>query len=246
MVNDDLSGVVVGVEVMRALLQRRDLRYTYRLLIVPETIGSIAYLAANGELIPSMRGGMFLEMLALDHPHALQLSLTGNSPVDRAATAGLQRRDPDGWTTPFRSLMGNDERQFNAPGVRVPMVSLTRMLPPSHPAHPYREYHASEDTPERAALHRLAESRDVVLDIIDELECQRVPVNRFQGEVFCSRYGLHIDPFENAEAHRALFDVMYLIDGSRTIDDIALQCGASTAAVRSVVTELERHGLVSW
>jgi aminopeptidase-like protein/aminoglycoside N3'-acetyltransferase len=246
MVNDDLSGVVVGMEVMRALLRRRDLHYTYRLLILPETIGSIAYLAAHPDVIPSMRGGVFLEMLALDQPHALQLSLAGDSRVDRAATAGLRRRDPDGWTTPFRSLMGNDERQFNAPGVRVPMVSLTRMLPPAHPEHPYREYHASEDTPERAALDRLEESRDVVLDIIDELECQRVPVNRFQGEVFCSRYGLHIDPFENAEAHRALFDIMYLIDGSRTIDDIALQCGASTSAVRSVVTELERHGLVTW
>ena len=38
-VNDDLTGVVVGMEVMRSLLARRDLRYTYRLVIVPETIG---------------------------------------------------------------------------------------------------------------------------------------------------------------------------------------------------------------
>jgi aminopeptidase-like protein/aminoglycoside N3'-acetyltransferase len=244
MVNDDLSGVVVGVDAMRALLQRRDLRYTYRLLIVPETIGSIAYLAAHPERLATMRGGMFLEMLALDQPHALQLSFDGASLMDRAATAGLRRVDPAAWTTPFRSLMGNDERQFNAPGVRVPMVSLTRMLPPAHPLHPYREYHASEDTPARAALARLEESRDAVLAIVDALEGERVPVNRFQGEVFCSRYGIHIDPFEEPEAHRALFDIMYQIDGTRTVDEIAARCGVSTTAVRSTLAELERHGLV--
>jgi aminopeptidase-like protein len=225
-------------------LQRRDLRYTYRLLIVPETIGSIAYLAAHPERLATMRGGMFLEMLALDQPHALQLSFDGASLMDRAATAGLRRVDPAAWTTPFRSLMGNDERQFNAPGVRVPMVSLTRMLPPAHPLHPYREYHASEDTPARAALARLEESRDAVLAIVDALEGERVPVNRFQGEVFCSRYGIHIDPFEEPEAHRALFDIMYQIDGTRTVDEIAARCGVSTTAVRSTLAELERHGLV--
>lgn len=246
MVNDDLSGVVVGVEVMRALLGRRDLRYTYRFLIVPETIGSVAYLGRHPELIPTMRGGIFLEMLGLDHPHALQLSFAGDTLMDRVAEAGLREVDPDAWSTAFRTLAGNDERQYNAPGVRVPMVSLTRMLPPYHPEHPYREYHSSEDTPDRAALDRLAESREAVLRIVDRLEAQCVPTNRYQGEVFCSRYGLHIDPFENPEGHRAMFDIMYLIDGTRTIEEIADRCGIPVAAARATVAELERHGLVTW
>ena len=46
MVNDDLTGVVVGIEAMRALLKRSQAGgrpyYTYRLLILPETIGSVA------------------------------------------------------------------------------------------------------------------------------------------------------------------------------------------------------------
>lgn len=246
MVNDDLSGVVVGLDVMRALRRRGHLHYTYRFLIVPETIGSVAFLAAHGELIPTMRGGIFLEMLALDQPHALQLSYAGDTPIDRVATEAVRRQDPRSWTTPFRSLMGNDERQFNAPGVRVPMVSLTRMLPPGHPGHPFREYHSSEDTPDRAALDQLTQSRDVVLGMVEALENDRVPVNRFQGEVFCSRYGLHIDPFENPEGHRALFDIMYQVDGRHTVGDIARTCGVSNEAVAATLAELERHGLVTW
>src|SRR5581483_2487910 len=82
MVNDDLSGVVVGMDVMRRLIKRRNLRYTYRFLIVPETIGSISYLSHHQDLIPRMKGGLFLEMLGLRHPAALQRSIIGNTEVD--------------------------------------------------------------------------------------------------------------------------------------------------------------------
>jgi aminopeptidase-like protein/aminoglycoside N3'-acetyltransferase len=246
MVNDDLSGVVVGMDVMRALLARKDLRYTYRFLIVPETIGSVAHLSRHPELVPTMRGGIFLEMLGLDHPHALQRSFDGDTPMDRAGVAGLAAADPESWTAPFRTLAGNDERQFNAPGVRVPMLSLSRMLPPDHPEHPYREYHSSFDTPAATSVRRLEESRDAVLRIVDELERRRMPTNRFPGEVFCSRYGIHIDPFENPEGHRALFDIMYLVDGTRSVEEIAARCGISVAATRATLAELEQNGLVSW
>ncbi|HVF08353.1 MAG TPA: DUF4910 domain-containing protein, partial [Actinomycetota bacterium] len=83
MVNDDLTGVVVGIDVMRALLAGPPPKFTWRFLIVPETIGSLAWLSHNEELIERMRGGLFLEMLGRDIPHALQLSFTGASSVDR-------------------------------------------------------------------------------------------------------------------------------------------------------------------
>lgn len=245
-VNDDLSGVVVGMEVMRALLARRDLRYTYRLLIVPETIGSVAYLSHNEALIPQMRGGLFLEMLGLDNPHALQLSFDGTTDIDQCFTMALRENDPQGWTGPFRSIIGNDERQFNAPGVRVPMLSLSRVLPSRAAEYPYREYHSNHDSPERASSHSLAESRDLVLRMIDTLEQNVAPVNLYKGEPFCSRYGLHIDAYTNPEGHRALFDILFLIDGTRNVADIAQACGISFAAARTVVEELKRHGLVGY
>jgi aminopeptidase-like protein len=244
MVNDDLTGVVVGIEVMRALL-RRDLRYTYRLLIVPETIGSVAYLSHNETLIPRMKGGLFLEMLGLDNPHALQLSFAGNTEVDQCLTLALKKYDLTGWTGAFRTIIGNDERQFNAPGVRVPMLSLSRVLPPSAPDWPYSEYHSSADTPATASIRRLEESRDLVLHMIDTLEHNQVPASRFKGEVFCSRYGLHIDAYANPEGHRALFDIMFLIDGTRSVADIASACGISFDAAQQTIAELRRHGLVT-
>src|SRR5205814_5902547 len=100
---------------------------------------------------------------------------------------------PDGWTGAFRTIIGNDERQFNAPGVRVPMLSLSRVLRPDDSNWPYPQYHSSDDTPGAVSETHLHKSVDLVLAMIDVLENNRVPINNFKGEVFCSRYGLHID-----------------------------------------------------
>jgi aminopeptidase-like protein/aminoglycoside N3'-acetyltransferase len=247
MVNDDLAGVLVGIKVMHELRKRQDLRYTYRLLILPETIGSVAYLSHNEALVPDMIGGLFLEMLGLDNPHALQLSFAGDTTVDHCLVEALEKHDPTGWTGAFRTVVGNDERQFNAPGVRVPMLSLSRVQrqKPAHCSY-YPQYHSSQDSPEITSVNRLAESVDLVLKMIDTLESTQVPVNCYSGEVFCSRYGLHIDAYANPEGNRALFDIMFLIDGVRSLSEIARTCNVSLASVRDVVDQMVRLGLVRY
>jgi aminopeptidase-like protein len=245
---DDLSGVAVAIDVMRALLRQPPVprRYTYRLLIVPETIGSLAWLSDHQQLIPRMKGGLFLEMLGLDHPHALQRSFAGDTAVDACFVAALQCQDPSGWVAPFRGVPGNDERQFNAPGVRVPMMSLTRVLAKTADDYPYREYHSSEDTPAIVSSARLEDSRDLVLRMIDTFERDRVPINKFAGEVCCSRYGLHIDWFTEPEAHRLMFTIMDLIDGTRSIRQMAAATGQTTEAIERVLDPLEARGLIAY
>jgi aminopeptidase-like protein len=247
MANDDLSGVVVGLKVMQELLRRPNLRYTYRLLILPETIGSVAYLSHHEELIPKMIGGLFLEMLGLENPHALQLSFAGNTEMDRCLSQALKESDPYGWIGPFRTVVGNDERQFNAPGVRVPMLSLSRVVQGNSAGWPYYpEYHSSHDTPEIISTTRLAESLNLVLKMIDTIEANRVPVNRYQGEIFCSRYGFNIDVYANPEGNRTLFDIIFLIDGTRSVAEIARICEVSVESAHHVVEELHQRGLVEY
>ena len=244
MVNDDLTGVAVAIDVARALLRREKGRYTYRVLIVPETIGSVAYLAHHAELIPKMKGGLFLEMLGKGHPHSLQSSFVATAEVDRCFEAALHERDAEAWIGAFNTVIANDEKQFNGPGVRVPFLSISRVLRPTHPDYPYREYHSSLDTPAIISTRNLEESRDLVLRMLEILEQNRTPHNRFQGEIFCSRYGLFRDWYTDREGYRALFSTMHLIDGTRSIVEIAREAAVPFAETFEVLTELERHGLV--
>jgi aminopeptidase-like protein/aminoglycoside N3'-acetyltransferase len=246
MVNDDITGVAVGIDVMRQILRRPRRRYTYRYLIVPETIGGVAWLSRHESLIPRIKGGLFLEMLGLDNPAALQLSFDGNTELDRLFSLVLKAREPFGWTGAFRTVIGNDERQFNGPGVRVPMLSLSRVLTRTHPDWPYPEYHSSADNLSVCFPKKLAESRDLILAMVDALEHNRVPVNRFRGEPFCSRYGIFVDGYTNPEGNKSLFDVMFLIDGTRSVAEIAEACGVSFDSVRRTVEELAQHGLIDY
>ncbi len=250
MVNDDLTGVVVGLEAARRLLQHAvdsgaPPYYTYRLLILPETIGSVAYLSHNEPLIPSMRAGLFLEMLGNDSPHTLQGSFQPGSQADKCLRAAFADQDPQGYTAPYRRIIDNDERQFNAPGVRVPMLSLSRVEAPKaiNPV-PYREYHSSHDRPEIVTQERLEASCQVLLGLLQAWERNQYVVNRFKGEIFCSGYGIWVDYRVNPEGHRRLFEIMERCDGERTVADIADELGISFQAVWEVVALLEEKELV--
>jgi aminopeptidase-like protein len=278
MVNDDMSGVAVLLEVARTLLAGEKVNgekgekwnrgkgdlfsaapllprppapllpfspyYTYRLLILPETIGSVAYLSHHEELIQNMVGGLFLEMLGNDSPHALQGSFQPDSQADRSLVSALAGLDPQAYTAPYRTVIGNDERQFNAPGVRVPMLSLSRVEPAGSPTRPYREYHSNLDIPAIVTEERLEASKQVVLGLIQAWERNQYVVNNFKGEIFCSGYGIWIDYRANPEGHRRLFEIMEHCDGEHTVADIAVGLGISFQAVWEVVSLLLEKELV--
>ncbi|MEN8242333.1 MAG: DUF4910 domain-containing protein [Chloroflexota bacterium] len=247
MVNDDLSGVVVGLDVVRKLLAGPKPRYTVRLLILPETIGSVSYLSNNEDLIPKMVGGLFLEMLGNDSGLALQQSFQPESQADKTMIAGLQSAVPGSFVGPYRTIINNDERQFNSPGVRVPMLSLSRVECPEtieSMYQPYPEYHSSADTPEIVSAERLETARDAVLAMLDAFDKNWYVVNQFKGEVFASGHGIWIDYKVNPEGHRNLFQIMERCDGERTAADIALELEISFQAVWEILSTFAEKDLV--
>lgn len=245
MVNDDLSGCVVGMDVARALLNGPKPYFTYRLLILPETIGSVAYLSHHEELIPKMAGGLFLEMLGTDISHILQHSFMPESQVDRCFATVMAHVDPLSKQTPYRYVVTNDERQFNSPGVRVPMLSISRcILPNTAPDYPFNEYHSSLDTPAIVSQKSLEASRDLVLKLLAAWDKNRYVVNHFKGEIFCSGQKIWIDPAANPEGHRRLFDIMERCDGTRTAADIAIELQIPFQAVWDIVSLLLERQLV--
>ena len=246
MVNDDLVGVVLGIEAMRRMSALKKPRYTYRFLIVPETIGSIAYLSGHEDLIQKMKCGLFLEMLGLNQPHALQLSYSGDTEFDQVCSYVLKNRDPACWIGKLRDVIGNDERQFNSPGVRVPMLSLSRVLKKTEANYPYAEYHSSQDDIETLDYGKLEESLSVVMEIIDTFEKNVRPDSRFKGEVFLTRYGLHVDWFTDKQGAEALSKIMDCLDGSNSILDIAKKLNIPFEDVYQIVESFHASGLVSY
>lgn len=243
-VNDGLVGAAVGMEVMRRLMEREELEYTYRLLLVPENIGSAAYLSRHEHLIPEMCGGIFLEMLGLDRPLFLQQSSDPAGVFDRVCLEALREVDADLRVGDFLRVVTNDERQFNGPGVRVPMVSLSRVERPFLEGPVFPEYHSHLDDMRFVSESRLEHACRAVLNIVDRWERTPIPYGRFRGEPFLKRYGIEFDFVQDPDQSQALFETLFLLDGRHTITDIARAVGMSANQIDTMVREFDRKGLV--
>ncbi len=211
--NDGLSGVAVGVELMN-WLRERDNHYTYTFLVLPETIGSIAFFSHNMDIIPRCRCGIFLEMMGNEGQFALQHSRQHDDFIDRAARRALIDRFGEGNFSEgaFRQVVGNDEMVLNGPGLNVPTVSISRW--------PYPQYHTQFDNLDIISKERLEESRDVIKDIIGIVERDFVPRRKFTGPIFLSGYGLWVDYSDNFALNRAIEQVMLSLEGDQSILDI--------------------------
>ncbi len=212
--NDGLSGVAVGTELIK-WLRERDPYYTYKLLVLPETIGSIAYFSHNMDLVPHCRCGIFLEMMGNENQFAFQHSRQHDDFIDRASRQVLVDRFGEGNFTEgaFRKVVGNDEMVLNGPGVNVPTVSISRW--------PYWQYHTHLDNMDMISEDALDESLEVLKDIIGILERDYVPRRTFTGPIFLSGYGLWVDYRENYALNRAIEQVMLSLEGDESILDIA-------------------------
>jgi aminopeptidase-like protein/aminoglycoside N3'-acetyltransferase len=244
--NDGLSGVAVGIEVMRRLLAGPRPRHTIRFLIMSETFGSLAWLSNHRDLIPGLHAGIFLNMLGLEYPHALQFSHKKDSAWDRIAQEVVQSVDAGSWTQDFLKLVTNDNLQFNAPGIRIPMLSLSRIKKDCGTGEgwPFAEYHTDLDNAASVSTSSMNESVEMVLSILDHWDRQTVPIPLYQAEPCLTRFGVSFDFASNPKLATLLFDVIYAIDGQLSVVEIAKATGMSMALLEEVLNQLAASGLV--
>jgi len=89
--NDNLSGIAVATWLAKRLQRAGGLRYSYRLLFVPGTIGSISWLASHREQLGRIRHGLVLACVGDPGPLTYKRSRRSDAPVDRAMAHVLER-----------------------------------------------------------------------------------------------------------------------------------------------------------
>ena len=136
--NDNLSGITVATSLAQ-LLFNRDLRYSYRFLFIPGTIGAITWLARNREKAKSIRHGLVLTGIGDKGRFHYKRSRQGNAEIDRAVAHVLGHFTESPEFLEF-SPYGYDERQYCSPGFNLAVGCLMRSVWGTFP-----EYHTSAD-----------------------------------------------------------------------------------------------------
>lgn len=242
--NDGLSGVLMATAIAQLLESYKDTSYSYRILFFPEVVGSIAYLSQNEDIIKNLKGAIFLEMLGCDQPFSLQHSFQKDAYIDKVAIKVLKDMDIDFREGDFLSIIRNDERTFNSPGVMVPSISLSRSNLPGDKHFPFNGYHTSKDNVKNADFSKMAESYNVLKEIIFYVENDYYPKRNFKGQFMLSRYGLWVEPNEDRELYNKIEKLMWLLEGDKSVIEIALELDLDYKWLIGYLDRYAKSGLV--
>jgi aminopeptidase-like protein len=239
--NDNLSGIALATQLAERL-HGLSMRYSYRFLFIPGTIGSIAWLAINEDRVHRIKHGLVVTCVGdAGHP-TYKRSRRGNALIDRAASHVLRLSGQDHEIRDF-SPYGYDERQYCSPGFDLAVGSLMRT-----PNGEYPEYHTSADDLDFVRADRLADSLDLYVQILDVLENDAVYINLSpKGEPQLGKRGLY--PSVGAQGTTAPLMarlwVLNLSDGEHSLLDIAERAGLPFQAILAAARVLEEGGLLS-
>jgi aminopeptidase-like protein len=239
--NDNLSGVAVAAFVAK-LMAGLPLRYSYRFLFIPGTIGSITWLALNEDRAREVRHGLVLTCIGDRGNFTYKKSRRGDAQIDRAVGHVLQHLAADHAIEEF-SPYGYDERQYCSPGFDLPVGCLMRS-----PHGKFPEYHTSADNLEFVDPLALAESAATILSVFDVLEHDRAYVNlNPKCEPQLGRRGLYgaLGGTGIKQAELAMLWVLNLSDGKHTLLDIAQRSRLPFDAISAAATLLSQHDLLA-
>jgi aminopeptidase-like protein len=250
--NDDLAGVAVILELFR-WLKEQPRRFSYRAVLGPEHFGTVFYLdKLSRPERERLKLGLFAEMVGIDAPLVLQRSFTGAALIDRVATQVLRQHDPQLKTGDFRTIVGNDETVWEAPGIEIPFASLSRCFHPGY----YAEYHTSRDDLELNHVSKLEETLEMLKRMVRVFEDDCTIERNFEGLVALSnpKYSLYIERpdatvtktfSEEDQLLGRIQDVLpRYLDGSLTVFEIAERLKVPFAALRGYLGRFAEKGLI--
>lgn len=242
--NDGLSGIAL-IAALAKYLRRFRLRYSYRFLLSPGTIGPLCWLSRNEEHLGHVKHGLVVSCVGDPGIITYKQTFEGDAEIDQAAANVLRMSGEEHRIQPFVPW-GGDERQFSSPGFRLPIGALMRTPPGSFP-----EYHTSADDLNFVRPEFLGDSFDKYIEVLEVLEGNRTYVNlNPKGEPQLGRRGLYQAissgaPGVEATTERALLWVLSLSDGRHTLLDISDRSAIPFPVIRTVADSLCEHGLLN-
>jgi aminopeptidase-like protein len=212
--NDDLSGCVLGMEIMRGLERISDRQYSYQLLWVPEMFGPLFYAIENPEVIQHTIGMLNLEAVGAGEKWCMKKALEPDTRLERTLRAAMRSTGVPFEELEFFEGYVNDEKVYGWPTIGVQGVAIQR--------HPFHEYHTSADIPDLIEVRLMLEALDFSERFVEMLELDYVPEYVGKLPPWLTRRGLYFDSKIDPENHDKYNNhLLYKVDGKQSVMDLA-------------------------
>lgn len=220
MANNELSGPCVATALAQWIEDLESREFTYRILFLVETIGSIIYLSKHLEhMQKNTIAGFVLTCVGDNRDYSYIASRMGDTLADKIAKHVLGHQIGDFKEYSYLDR-GSDERQYCSPGVDLPVCNILRSK-----FNEYPEYHTSLDDLKFVTPQGLQGTFDVYQKVIELLEANKVYRGKVKCEPQLGKRGLY-PTLSTKDSHRQVNTMMNLIayaDGDHSLLDIAIK-----------------------
>ena len=243
MANNELSGPCLMTALIKYVQSLPKRRYTYRFIIVPETIGSITYLSRNLKSMQQhVKAGFVLSCVGDDRTYSMVSTKYEDTLADRVLRNVLHYHYPDYIRYSFMKR-ASDERQYGSAGVGLPVCAFCRSK-----YHEYPEYHTSADNLSVISPEGLQGSYDVMVKVINALEYNRHYQMTCPCEPQLGKRGLYptISQKGTYAAFRAMQHFTAYADGRNDLIAISEIIGTPVDQLIPIVGKLMEHHLVTF
>jgi aminopeptidase-like protein len=237
MANNEVSGPVVTAYLSRYLLAKQSkLNYSYRIVFVPETIGSLVYIKINRRNMKrNVVAGYNITCVGDERQYSFLPARRDVTLSERVAIYVLERKKIDyirySWLD-----RGSDERQYCSPLIDLPIATISRSLYCNYP-----EYHTSLDTLNDVVTSKgLFDSFSLYVDILCALESNVIPKALSIGEPWLTRHALKSSLVADIANHRDILNILTYSDGDHDLVQISNLCSIPLSRAYELTSELAR------
>lgn len=242
MADNECSGPALTSELINTIASLPSRKYTYRFVFVPETIGSITYLSVEDHvkyLQKHLKAGFVLSCVGDDKDYSMIRSRYSDTLADRVLLNVLKYKEKH-TIYDFRQR-GSDERQYNAPGVDLPVVCFCRSKFGEFP-----EYHTSADDMSFVSPEGFQGAYDVIMEVVNILEKNAYYRMKVLCEPQLGKRGLYSDLSRKGIYDRILIqrDVISYCDGKNDLLDLSERIEVPVSEIIEIIERLADNDLV--
>lgn len=243
MANNELSGPIVSMSLIQ-FYKKKIPEKTLRFLFIPETIGSISFLFKNQSKLKNILAGYNLSCIGDERKHSCMFSKYKNTISDRSLAEAYKLLKINYKEYSFLNR-GSDERQYNSPGIDLPIASIFRSKYGE-----YKEYHTSLDDFKVVTLKGLKGGYDVAKKSIDIIQKKIVPENKILCEPFMSKrslYPLTSNAFQkNSKTllSRKIMDFLQFCDGKNELEYISKLVNINKKLTKKIYLICKKNNLI--